>query len=59
MSPAPKDSEEARQGRIKAWQERRPLSNWPGDSRDWEHERQEPAVLTELGRKLLGVDLWE
>jgi ectoine hydroxylase-related dioxygenase (phytanoyl-CoA dioxygenase family) len=59
MSPAPKDSEEARQGRIKAWQERRPLSNWPGDSRHWEHERQEPAVLTELGRKLLGVDLWE
>jgi len=59
MSPAPKDSEEARQGRIKAWQERRPLSNWPGDSRDWEHERQEPAVLTELGRKVLGVDLWE
>jgi ectoine hydroxylase-related dioxygenase (phytanoyl-CoA dioxygenase family) len=59
MSPAPKDSEEARQGRIKAWQERRPMSNWPGDSRDWEHERQETAVLTELGRKLLGVDLWE
>jgi ectoine hydroxylase-related dioxygenase (phytanoyl-CoA dioxygenase family) len=59
MSPAPKDSKEARQGRIRAWQERRPLSNWPGDSRDWEHERQEPAVLTELGRKLLGVDLWE
>jgi len=59
MSPAPKDNEEARQGRIKAWQERRPLSGWPGDSRDWEHERQEPAVLTELGRKLLGVDLWE
>ena len=59
MSPAPKDSEEARQGRVKAWQERRPMSNWPGDSRDWEHERQGPAVLTELGRKLLGVDLWE
>jgi ectoine hydroxylase-related dioxygenase (phytanoyl-CoA dioxygenase family) len=59
MSPAPKDNEEARQGRVKAWQQRRPMSNWPGDSRDWEHERQEPAVLTELGRKLLGVDLWE
>ncbi|MFT5088127.1 MAG: ectoine hydroxylase-related dioxygenase (phytanoyl-CoA dioxygenase family) [Candidatus Latescibacterota bacterium] len=59
MSPAPKDNEEARQGRIKAWQERRPMSDWPGDSRDWEHERQESAVLTELGRKLLGVDLWE
>ena len=59
MSPAPKDNEEARQGRVKAWQQRRPMSNWPGDSRDWEHERQVPAVLTELGRKLLGVDLWE
>jgi len=59
MSPAPKDGEEARQGRIEAWQERRPMSNWPGDSRDWEHEKQEPAVLTELGRKLLGVDLWK
>lgn len=59
MSPAPKDNEEGRQARIKAWQERRPMSNWPGDARDWEHEKQETAVLTELGRKLLGVDLWE
>lgn len=59
MSPAPKDNEEGRQARIKAWQERRPMSNWPGDARDWEHEKQETAVLTELGRKLLGVDMWE
>ena len=59
MSPAPKDNEEGRQARIKSWQERRPMSNWPGDARDWEHEKQETAVLTELGRKLLGVDLWE
>ena len=59
MSQAPKDNEEGRQARIKSWQERRPMSNWPGDARDWEHEKQETAVLTELGRKLLGVDLWE
>ena len=58
MSPARDDDEEARQGRIKSWQECRPMSNWPGDSRDWEHRHQQAAELTELGRKLLGVDSW-
>ena len=48
----------ARASRVEAWQERRPQPNWPGDPRDWEHEHQEPAVLTELGRKLLGADSW-
>jgi ectoine hydroxylase-related dioxygenase (phytanoyl-CoA dioxygenase family) len=57
MRPARED-EEARQVRIKGWQERRPAPNWPGDSRDWEHAHQPPAELTGLGRKLLGVDLW-
>jgi hypothetical protein len=57
MSPA-KEDEEARGQRIKGWQERRPAPNWPGDARDWEHEHQQPAELTELGRKLLGVDSW-
>lgn len=58
MSPAPKDSEEARQQRINSWQERRPAANWPGDPRDWEHSHQQPAKLTALGRKLLGIDSW-
>ena len=57
MKPA-SDNEEARAARVEAWQERRPQPNWPGDPRDWEHEHQEPAVLTELGRKLLGADSW-
>ena len=57
MSPARED-EEARAQRIKGWQERRPAPNWPGDARDWEHAHQQPAELTELGRKLLGVDSW-
>ena len=57
MSPAG-NGEEARQQRTKGWQERRPAAGWPGDARDWEHKYQEPAVLTELGRKLLGVDSW-
>ena len=57
MSPARED-EEARAQRIKGWQERRPAPNWPGDTRDWEHAHQQPAELTELGRKLLGVESW-
>ena len=57
MSPAG-DSTEKRQSAIKGWQERRATAGWPGDARDWEHKNQQPAVLTELGRKLLGVDSW-
>jgi len=59
MSPTPHNNEEARQQRIQCWQERRPAPNWPGDPRDWEHTHQQPAELTELGRKLLGVDVWK
>ena len=59
MSPARYDDEAARQARVQSWQERRPMSNWPGDARDWEHEKQQTAELTLLGRKLLGADPWE
>ncbi len=60
MSPAPGRGtrEEDRQERIQAWQECRPTPHWPGDPRDWEHRHQEPAVLTNLGKKLLGLELW-
>ncbi len=58
MSPAPEDEGEARDRRVESWQERRPQANWPGDPRDWEHTHQQPAELTTLGRKLLGVDSW-
>jgi ectoine hydroxylase-related dioxygenase (phytanoyl-CoA dioxygenase family) len=59
MSPTPQNNAEARQQRIQCWQERRPAPNSPGDPRDWEHAHQQPAELTELGRKLLGVDVWK
>ena len=59
MSPARTDDEEARQARVTSWQERRPMPNWPGDSRAWEQEKQQTAELTSLGKKLLGVDLWD
>ena len=59
MSPAPADDESARQARVTSWQERRPMPNWPGDPRAWEQEKQQTAELTSLGKKLLGVDLWD
>ena len=63
MRPAADDDEELRQMRIEAWRQRRPVTksegySWPTDPRDREHKTQSAAVLTELGRKLLGVDSW-
>ena len=59
MSPARTDDEAARQAGVASWQERRPMPNWPGDPRAWEKEKQQTAELTPLGKKLLGVDLWD
>ena len=58
MSPAREEDESERSARIRSWQECRPMPNWQGDPRDWEHRHQTPARLTPLGRKLLGVDSW-
>ena len=44
--------------RIEAWRQRRPTSGWPGDPRIGNHNCQ-TAQLTSLGRKLLGLDMWE
>ncbi|MCW3052542.1 MAG: Protein involved in biosynthesis of mitomycin antibiotics/polyketide fumonisin [Chthonomonadales bacterium] len=50
-----------REERIRQWQERlAPAARWaPGDPRGWEQQHCEPAELTALGRKLLGLDSWE
>lgn len=50
-----------RQDRIHRWQDRLPPdASWaPGDPRRWEQEHGQTAELTPLGRKLLGLDLWE
>ena len=55
------DLEQARQARIECWQKMLPpKADWaPGDPRHWEQTHARPAELTPLGRKLLGLDLWE
>ncbi len=61
MSPGRAGNEERRQHRIKCWRERLCPGGraFPGDPRGWEHEHNETAELTPLGRKLLGLDPWE
>lgn len=66
MSPAPSgelspEQEQRRQDRIMRWQNRLPPdAPWaPGDPRRWEQEHGKTAELTPLGRRLLGLDLWE
>lgn len=58
MSPAREEDEAVRAERIQSWRECRPMKGWPGDPRAWEQKHQSPAVLSELGRKLLGLDAW-
>ncbi|MBZ0296043.1 MAG: phytanoyl-CoA dioxygenase family protein [Anaerolineae bacterium] len=61
MSPADENNEEARQERVRLWRERLQPQNhsaFPGDVRRWEAQF-EPAELTELGQKLLGLKRWD
>ncbi|MEO2002688.1 MAG: phytanoyl-CoA dioxygenase family protein [Candidatus Poribacteria bacterium] len=51
-------NEEGRQNRIKHWRERTP-GGFPGDPRRIEEDEGTTAELTPLGRKLLGLDLWD
>jgi hypothetical protein len=59
MYPARESNEEERQYRITAWQERKQQRGraFPGDPRGWE-QKNPPAELTDLGKKLLGLDSW-
>lgn len=61
MNPAEEENEELRQTRIQCWRERRPIPAraFRGDPRSIEQEFGQPPVLSSLGRKLLGVDLWQ
>ncbi len=61
MYPAQPENEEARRQRIEQWQQRRPPANsraFPGDPRKLEELHGQPAQLTDLGKKLLGLELW-
>lgn len=58
MFPAEGQSEEHRQSRVASWQNRTAPGTFPVDKRHWEETRQPTAELTDLGKKLLGVELW-
>jgi ectoine hydroxylase-related dioxygenase (phytanoyl-CoA dioxygenase family) len=61
MYPARETSEESRQHRIRCWQEREPPGppTFPGDPRRIEQQFGTTAVLTPLGRRLLGLAPWD
>jgi phytanoyl-CoA dioxygenase PhyH len=57
MFPAREENEELRQRRITGWRER--LTGLGKDLKEKEHFEGRTAELTPLGRKLLGLDLWD
>jgi hypothetical protein len=60
MMPAEEDNEALREWRINSWKNRVAPEGYafPGDPRNWEQTKYETAVLSPLGRKLLGLDKW-
>jgi hypothetical protein len=60
MMPAQEDNEELRQWRISSWKDRKAPEGFafPGDPRGWEKTKYEKAELSELGKKLLGLEKW-
>ena len=60
MTPAAEENDALRELRVQSWKERRAPEGFafPGDPREWERTKYATAVLTPLGRKLLGVDSW-
>jgi len=57
MFPA-SDDETARRRRVESWQTNAAAPGFPDDPRNVEAARPAPAVLSELGRRLLGLDRW-
>ena len=55
MYPARFEDAEARSSRIAAWQELQPFGTDPSN---WEREHYDPAELTSLGQRLLGLTPW-
>ncbi|MDX2305317.1 MAG: phytanoyl-CoA dioxygenase family protein [Microscillaceae bacterium] len=60
MSPAEEDNQELVNWRIHSWKNQLAPEGYafPGDPREWEKNNSAPAVLTELGEKLLGLKKW-
>ncbi|MGF1669613.1 MAG: phytanoyl-CoA dioxygenase family protein [Balneolaceae bacterium] len=60
MMPAEEENNELRKWRIKSWKDRIAPEGYafPGDPRRWEQKHAETAELSDLGRKLLGLESW-
>lgn len=60
MHPAEWDNTAEREERVRLWRERdHPKRDaFPGDPRAWEKHNEDTAVLTPLGKKLLGLSRW-
>ncbi|TDB61116.1 phytanoyl-CoA dioxygenase family protein [Arundinibacter roseus] len=60
MMPAEEDNEQLRQWRVTSWKNRIAPQGYafPGDPRQLEQTRYPTAELSELGRKLLGLEKW-
>ncbi len=60
MMPAEEENETLRDWRISSWRERKAPEGYafPGDPRKWEQTKYGTAVLSPLGKKLLGLDKW-
>lgn len=60
MMPAEEENETLREWRISSWRERKAPEGYafPGDPRKWEQTKYGTAVLSPLGKKLLGLDKW-
>jgi hypothetical protein len=60
MMPAEEDNAELLNWRITSWRERKAPEGYafPGDPRKWEKEKYPTALLSPLGKKLLGLEKW-
>ncbi len=60
MMPAQPENEALKQWRINSWRDRIAPEGYafPGDPRNWEQTRYQTADLSELGKKLLGLESW-
>ena len=60
MMPAEEDNTAMREWRLNSWRNRIAPEGYafPGDPRKWEQTRYSTAELTDLGKKLLGLENW-
>lgn len=61
MMPAQEDDEALRDWRIRSWRDRIAPEGYafPGDPRRWEQTKYDTAPLSDLGKKLLGLEKWQ